>query len=125
LSGAFAFRATSVHRIPRQRVVTIAIRPSLVARDGRASRADLPVGESGKFLRNGLDSPAAKLPDGQINCHATVDVGLPLASDGPGDGYQRAKAGVKTTSAFGPQPARTAERPHPARTQWVVANSIL
>jgi len=39
-----------------QRVVTIAIRPSQRARDGASSKIDLPDGESGKFLRKGLDS---------------------------------------------------------------------
>jgi hypothetical protein len=39
-----------------QRVVTIAIRPSQKARDGVSSKIDLPDGESGKFLQEGLDS---------------------------------------------------------------------
>jgi hypothetical protein len=54
-----------------QRVVTIAIRPSQRARDGGSSKIDLPDGESGKFLRRGLDSPGggaergSDLPVGQ------------------------------------------------------------
>jgi hypothetical protein len=68
LSGAFVFRATSVHRIPRPRVVTIAIRPSLVAQDGQASKGDLPDGLSEIFFTEGLDSDFEKLPDGQITC---------------------------------------------------------
>jgi hypothetical protein len=66
-----SFRRQSVHRIPRQRVVTIAKRPSLVAQDGPASKADLPDGESGIFLRNGLDKRTEKLPDGQITCYVS------------------------------------------------------
>jgi hypothetical protein len=54
--------------------VTIAKRPSLVARDGRTSKTDLPVGESGIFFRNGLDRRSGELPDGQITGHETIDV---------------------------------------------------
>ena len=41
---------------PAPTFVTIAIRPSQRARDGGSSRIDLPGGESGIFLRKGLDS---------------------------------------------------------------------
>jgi hypothetical protein len=44
-----------IHRIPRPRVVTIAIRPSHQARDARRPSGDLPDGESGKFLQARVD----------------------------------------------------------------------
>jgi hypothetical protein len=47
-----------VHRIPCPTFVTIAKRPSYRARDGRASRIDLPDGTSGKNPGGGLDGGA-------------------------------------------------------------------
>src|ERR1700748_326688 len=41
-SSAFVLRAARVHRIPRPTSVTIAIRPSSRARDGRKTASDLP-----------------------------------------------------------------------------------
>ena len=70
-----------------QRVMTIAIRPSQRARDGGSSKIDLPDGESGKFLRKGLDSHenaserGSDLPVGQVGMRS-VHPNLPLTNAG-------------------------------------------
>jgi hypothetical protein len=48
-----SLRCQRVHRIPRQRFVTIAKRPSCERGTAEASEDVLPDGESGKFLMRG------------------------------------------------------------------------
>jgi hypothetical protein len=63
-----------VHRIPAQRFVTTAKRPSYRAGTARSSRDDLPDGLSEIFLRTGLDiaarQSAGDLPVGQIGARS-------------------------------------------------------
>jgi len=59
-------RHDRVHRIPHPTSVTIAIRP-LSRRDGGGYRSDLGQARTGIFLRKGLDTKRADLPDGQIS----------------------------------------------------------
>jgi hypothetical protein len=66
---------TNVHRIPAQRFVTIAKRPSLMGRDGQIASVDLPDNESGKFFEKGLDrflQCEGDLPVGQ-HSHRTIE----------------------------------------------------
>jgi hypothetical protein len=58
--------AHSVHRIPRPTSVTIAIRPSFRARDGRASKGDLPDGARGISAAEWDDGRIAQ--DGYARC---------------------------------------------------------
>jgi hypothetical protein len=55
---------------PAPTSVTFAKRPSVWDRTGRACRDDLPDGESGIFLREGLDRKFGDLPVGPIGRHA-------------------------------------------------------
>ena len=67
-----------VHRIPAQRFVTTAKRPSYRAGTARSSRDDLPDGLSEIFLRTGLDiaarQSAGDLPVGQMTIVTTPGV---------------------------------------------------
>jgi hypothetical protein len=53
---SLVLRHDGVHRIPRQRIVTIATRPSWRRGTARGSRDDLPDGQSEIFFAYGLDS---------------------------------------------------------------------
>jgi hypothetical protein len=53
---SFVVRHCGVHRIPRQRIVTTAKRPSYERGMARGFKDDLPDGQSEIFFREGLDS---------------------------------------------------------------------
>jgi hypothetical protein len=63
---SFVSRHSSVHRIPRQRIVTTAKRPSYERGMARGFKDDLPDGQSEIFSARGVDNRISVDPVGEI-----------------------------------------------------------